>query len=377
MKANPEHVRDNTRTFDNPSLSDTVPGRSQAPPPFQLKATPVNANFLCGSIGEGGENDPGDLSKLANHLAQHGVPKILTDELRDPAKLGKWVHRYQSEVLGWSGTDGRIDPGGKTSAAILDLRGRNVVEGWVRELYGRKNGKANEKEPQAAVKVGEDGWTIGPLLSKDQFFSQAHPTLLNGVNGIPRNVAFSGALEKYDRGGGEDIYNDAKVKAKWKKLSKTGREKKVYWRACYNTAAYMCKLGGSSASGSAGSLQTLIEEGNSRKPGKDFEKGVSRLDRQLEAGQPVLAGVDKGVKGLNANATDHYIVIVGRGQDESGKYYTYFDPGRTRAAGYDLTQNRLYVGKDKHGNAKERTVAGDNGYKKYTLSEVRKMTENK
>lgn len=379
------------------NFASLQPGRSAMPPGFELKASNPGggevkaAQFLSGSVGKGGQNRPFDLAMLIRFLLANGLPAAAGKTLREPGGLGDFLSHYQQEVLGWGNGDGRADPGGKTLTALLNRQGLAVAASWFTHEAGsaESQGAAVQSKPAAqatqglkpgggsAGKVGADGWTIAPVLSKGEYFSQAHPGLVRGVKPVPRAVAFSGALKKYDRGGSQDIYDESKVKKSWQKLSITKREQKVYWRACKNTATYMARQKGYADTGSTGSLQTLVEEGKGaatqRKAAQSFGGAVSRLDQLLEAGIPVVAGVDKGKRGLNASATDHFIVIVGRGVDANGKYYLYFDPGRTYAAGSDTSKNRLYVGKNAQGESQTNTIAGQSGKHAYTLSEVRQM----
>jgi len=60
----------------------------------------------------------------------------------------------------------------------------------------------------------------------------------------------------------------------------------------------------------------------------DFARGVTYIDRCLEAGRPVIVGLSHSNKDYNLDRiTDHFVIIKGRGVDEEGRvYYTYDDP---------------------------------------------------
>jgi hypothetical protein len=73
---------------------------------------------------------------------------------------------------------------------------------------------------------------------------------------------------------------------------------------------------------------------------------VAVIDRHLDAGRGITVGLDYKPSSPNADGTDHFVVITGRGYDSaSGQYYyTYMDPGRSDASrGCNTTTNRLYV----------------------------------
>jgi hypothetical protein len=69
----------------------------------------VAGRELNGSVGVGGKNDPGDVMIVQRMLSAAGIAE---------AELGAAIARFQSEVLGWSQPDGRVDPGGKTFRAL-------------------------------------------------------------------------------------------------------------------------------------------------------------------------------------------------------------------------------------------------------------------
>jgi hypothetical protein len=64
---------------------------------------------LRGSVGVEGVNHPGDVLIVERLLAQAGFA--------DP-DVGAGIKRFQREAMGWAGADGRVDPGGRTFAAL-------------------------------------------------------------------------------------------------------------------------------------------------------------------------------------------------------------------------------------------------------------------
>lgn len=70
------------------------------------------------------------------------------------------------------------------------------------------------------------------------------------------------------------------------------------------------------------------------------------IKRHLEAGRPIIVGVDRKL-GLNSNegTTDHWILVTGRGYDDRQKmyYFTYIETGTDFVdKGCNNSTNRLY-----------------------------------
>lgn len=224
------------------------------------------------------------------------------------------------------------------------------------------------------------GWEVPTLLSRDAYFTQAHPTLARSVKSIPRHLAFSGALAKYDKGGSEDIYNDAKVKQAWRSLDQVGREKKVYWLACKNTVDHMVGNAGFRDTGSQNAIALLKATTQAGKfhlaKADSYDAAVASLNENLAKRIPVVAGVSYGKgAGWRPSGQNHFILIVGRSQDAKGQCYTFFDPGRSYEIGSDTDANRLYLGKNPEGNPHAYFISGKlaKSKKNYILCEVRQM----
>jgi hypothetical protein len=234
--------------------------------------------------------------------------------------------------------------------------------------------------PRANALPPITGWEVPDLLQPKDYFSQGHPSVTKGVNSVPRAIAFSGVLVKYDRGGAENIYDDEKVKADWKKLDQTAREVKVHWLACKNTVSYMAKNAGYRDTGLAmahGLLESATEGGKFvLRKAATYDQALADLDKNLQARIPVIVGVSYGVQaGYSKWGQNHFILIVGRGEDAKGRYYTYFDPGRGTTDGHNTQRNRLYIHKDPDGQPHPYHVSGNLGGKgkKYFLCEIRRM----
>jgi hypothetical protein len=77
---------------------------------------------LTGSVGAKGDNRPEDVERVAGRL--HGLG-FLASMTTDIAAVTEAIERYQSEVLGWPGPDGRVDVDNKTHRALK--AGRKTV----------------------------------------------------------------------------------------------------------------------------------------------------------------------------------------------------------------------------------------------------------
>lgn len=80
----------------------------------------------------------------------------------------------------------------------------------------------------------------------------------------------------------------------------------------------------------------------------NYTNAINCIDRHLDANRPIIVGVNHTPRqNINEGATDHWIVITGRGYDKSQAmyYYTYMDTGYSTARASDAcntTNNRLY-----------------------------------
>jgi muramidase (phage lysozyme) len=128
-------------------------------------------------------------------------------------------------------------------------------------------------------------------------------------------------------------------------------------------------------SGNQSFYQTAIESENNTSlnlNNDDFVNGMNYIDKSLEAGYPVMVGVNHTLNyGYNEtpNTSDHYVIIVGRFCDNNVLKYRFWDVATRRGAEGDfkfiLTSEKLYsddVWK------KERT---------YTLTQVRRNINSK
>lgn len=124
--------------------------------------------------------------------------------------------------------------------------------------------------------------------------------------------------------------------------------------ACFKAAVAMAKQGGASVLGPDQRIQVGLSEDSKGKLTVDPQKakeGRSYIDAELAAGRPVVVGVSHKDSDYNADRlTDHFVTIVGKGVDESGRaYYTFHDPGTNHdniGNGTANPNNRFYVDPD-------------------------------
>lgn len=344
------------------SSEPPMPGRSLTPPQFSPMASngfpaASKSTFLSASIGKEAQNLPQDLRKLSLFLQSNGMPALLATSIMDPYVLGKLIQRYQTEVLGWSRVDGRADPGGKTISAILALQGKETVARWGHEIFSKqvpRKAKPEKKQPCFSPKEG-DSWLIPPLLSSDQYITQAPPSKADGAPTLSNAQLFSHALAHYGPGQKRDIRKPAKwpLHYKWKSKgpwdSYEQALEQTHWIACHNTCIAMAENAGLSGVSKNADWNKKLNQ--SQLKGKT---AAGQIDPQLQTGAVVVVRVNNY----------HSILIVGKGEDSRGRFYAFFDPGRTGSKGYNLDKNRLYIS---NGQLK----GGDPKYKTYSVTEVR------
>ncbi|MCB9234973.1 MAG: DUF4157 domain-containing protein [Bacteroidia bacterium] len=149
-----------------------------------------------------------------------------------------------------------------------------------------------------------------------------------------------------------------------------GRASKPNWICCYDAAKKMLGKSGAVPDSNGRKIQTFFEE--NKKDGEftnQVNLGLKYIDGQLKAGKAVFVGVDKdpdSTNNYNEGVTDHFVVIMGKGQDDAGWYYRYFDPGSSYKSSGTSTDNKFRI------SANLQSVTTD----KYNLSQIRVNTED-
>jgi hypothetical protein len=96
-------------------------------------------------------------------------------------------------------------------------------------------------------------------------------------------------------------------------------------------------------------------------------QGIDAINESLDRNEPIIVGVNHTFGNTyNEGTTDHFLIIVGRGEENGRAYYTFFDVGTTRREAGTHPQNRLYL-------RNNNTLIGVTQYnqRRYTVSQVR------
>ncbi len=78
--------------------------------------------FIRGSVGQGGRNEANDVRSVQKQLNDHAMPprqKLVVDGKSGP-KTAAMIRDFQKAVVGLRNPDGRVDPNGRTLAALND-----------------------------------------------------------------------------------------------------------------------------------------------------------------------------------------------------------------------------------------------------------------
>jgi RHS repeat-associated protein len=79
--------------------------------------------------------------------------------------------------------------------------------------------------------------------------------------------------------------------------------------------------------------------------------GVDLIQKSIEGGNSIIVGVDFTLNqkhNINTdNTTDHFITIVGRGNDDDGEFFTFYENGTSdQTTGTKISKNKLYIKSD-------------------------------
>ena len=75
----------------------------------------------------------------------------------------------------------------------------------------------------------------------------------------------------------------------------------------------------------------------------EFEKGLNYLKETLLKGIPVMVGVDDDYHKYNTDkTTEHFITVVGMGEDNDGKYFLFYDNATPNKQIGTSVDNKLY-----------------------------------
>ena len=321
--------RDLERPIPIPRPRPRPPRRAEAETRDRSSATVV-PDEIQGSVGSGGDNRARDVRIIQQALIDMGwldagTETAAAQQAPDDAVLtalsatAEAIRRYQRFGLG-VGADGRVDVGGNT---------------W-------RNLKARLELIQSVADHELGTTPIAQVLADSQWISQ-----------FPSDPSRNGA--------GRGLRESEKAYA--------GKRNAV---CCWDAAHAMTRQGAGQVSHLVTSrLPTLFQDGarETRILGKQAELGVKYIDMQLEAGKPVMIGVDDGrTADYNADqTTEHFVVIVGKVVQDGKISYRFFDPATSWGSKGYSEDNLLEVGED---NA-SMSGASYSGSKTYRLSQVR------
>jgi len=108
---------------------------------------------------------------------------------------------------------------------------------------------------------------------------------------------------------------------------------------------------------------------------EEAKEGVAYMDQQLEAGYPVIIGVDHtyGLGYNNDKSTDHFVLTVGRECDDKGTYYLFYEVGTKVKENGESKKNKLYLGEDFSLRGSTAYIKADTGKSpKYVVTQIRK-----
>jgi RHS repeat-associated protein len=125
---------------------------------------------------------------------------------------------------------------------------------------------------------------------------------------------------------------------------------------CADYSRLQVKQGGGdyTAVGSKKRVDMYIKQGGNDSK-LNLQKGIDTIVKNLKEGKAVMAGVmydsDKNTGNANS-ATNHFVTIVGMGNDEEGAYFSYYDNftgGEGEEVGTDVSLNKFRMYKSSDG----------------------------
>ncbi|MCX7727517.1 MAG: C39 family peptidase, partial [Chitinispirillaceae bacterium] len=110
---------------------------------------------------------------------------------------------------------------------------------------------------------------------------------------------------------------------------------------------------------------------------EQFVKGVEYLKEALRQGIPVIVGVDDDSKRVNPDlTTEHFVTIVGMGEDEKGKYFLFYDNAVVDSEVGTSGLNKLYCKSSQYliegtGDPRNRYIQERTWKRKYIVTQIR------
>ncbi|GAB4189239.1 MAG: hypothetical protein OHK0022_01420 [Roseiflexaceae bacterium] len=142
--------------------------------------------------------------------------------------------------------------------------------------------------------------------------------------------------------------------------------------SCYRASLAMLNRAGFQVLDRTRAIQMLQEQHGQNQVTAQAGVGLAYIDQELEAGRPVIVGVDHTV-GTTYNAdhtTDHFVVVIEKNMDSDGRiFYRFFDPYTRHAERGSSPNNKLYL------NGNTATGMRSDNRREYHLSQVRRNRE--
>lgn len=120
---------------------------------------------------------------------------------------------------------------------------------------------------------------------------------------------------------------------------------------CLDLCKMILKNYGLTSYGSSNNIFKLMYEKNGKlvhygdNIKENYQNAIECIDHHLESGRPIIVGVNHTLGNTyNEGATDHFVVIYGRGYDKKTKsyYYNYYEVGKSDIKdGYNDVENRF------------------------------------
>lgn len=114
-----------------------------------------------------------------------------------------------------------------------------------------------------------------------------------------------------------------------------------------------------------------------------LQEGMSYLKYALQSGIPVIVRVDSRAGGSDNkdtdNTTDHFIVIVGMGEDSGGKFFRFYDNATGNVSNGTHPDNKLYYNSSSNkitGLSKAPRAHDSPRYPAYSITQIRKSKYN-
>jgi hypothetical protein len=318
------------------------------------------------------KEDNSEIASVSKIAATTPDAKVPEENL--PATIAAIVlwQEKGATIMEFKGTYGRIPKSGREVSHMKILT----------DVYNKYG--AEKPLEEAKLILGTDKWRTQARYGfnyggKDKALETDYKAEVLKVAGIsdPADLSTAPADKiaeirsnsKFSKGGTVKFYDHADV------ITYGIREKdkipaaKPNWLCCFDTAQKMVGYSGATPHGESEKLQTFVEK--SHKGGEFTPQasiGFHYIDGQIRNGKAVFIGVDRlesDDNDYNEGVTDHFIAIVGKGKDNAGWYFRYFDPGTTYFAGGTSENNKLHIGPD------YQSVGGD----KYNVSQIRVNVE--